>query len=221
MVERAQAATMALTSVSAIRWYVREMLQGYTSQLLRYRPLPDQRAIEFKCEPSADTTTCRVPSTQKLRPVENRRVVRGQRCGFLSRGVLYDTLHDAAHATFGPAEPGKPSAKQHRPSTPQEHRRSAAAIAAARALVCSASPRINARAMHPPQWCFDFNDAQTCNSHAVPGKRGQAQRQCLWRPDLIALGLDVDHTCPCLGAHLAPRGACVAACCTSYCNITT
>ena len=249
MVERASEAMEAVLSLDGIRSYVRELITKYTTKLLARPPerLP-ARAVRFSCRETGRLGSCRTPD----RELSPRQTLQGTHCYFSAprgRGaaraeVRYDTLHDAAEALFGSSKARATSSSSPSSAIPN----TTEALAAARASICSATHRTDARARG--KWCFDFRTRSDCESHSVAGGHaGCRRRACVWRPSLHAFGLETDNLCSLAAAgerhqraamhehvaiaRLASRSkraglsrstsasACVAVCpCAALCNAT-
>ena len=221
MVNSAQVIMQAVVSLGAIRWYVRELLKLYTDRLLNYSPLRDVRSIRFRCEPTVDITSCRVPGSAR------RRRLKGTRCFFTDDdgSRAFETLHDAAEALL--TEDQRSSSSATAPVS------ASGPLGSARDLICSLEGRTNARALRPPRWCFDFMTPVECHAHKVPSTMrhcpNRRERACMWRPGLRAMGMDESAICASSKSSLATSagdaafasggGACVAVCgCEELCN---
>ena len=233
LAQNAHEAMDDVLSVDAIRWYVRELVNEYTSHLLRRTTVRHPRAIRFECEDSSENLgNCHVPG----RGLTARKQLLGTRCAFVGADSAggqkrrFATLHKAAQALLPPIS-GLKTERQRVPSSPLRLR-NAKALALARKAVCSAGDRTNARA--DGKWCYNFDTPGACQSHYVPAAApGCPRRSCVWRPTLHKLNIDADALCPrsslgsgmkrasgrSLTASPAGGGACIAVCaCGALCG---
>lgn len=239
MVSEANAAMEVATSVSGMRYFVRELVESYTQQVLDYRPRRDPRAIGFSCLGTHERRSCRVPDTS--RDATKRRILRGVRCQFVvagRRGRSFASLHAASEYLAHAGVDTDFIAKS--PPPPPPSQLTSELTVRAKAMLCPTPERKGGKGsqtsgMRMPrgrgengamesQFCFQQRSAASCRRLSVHSSECQGQPMaCVWMDDLQTLGAEtLDVACPTEAAKLSRRrGQCFAACCPNLCNVTS
>ena len=238
MVREANAAMELATSTSCISHFVRQLVEGYTRNVLDYEPKRDPRAIGFSCHGTTERRSCRVPEAASD-GASRRRILRGTQCQFTIAGHKrsFVTLHEASRALDGfingtPSSPPRPTSQQ-QAVLPQQ------LMAQTKATLCPSSERedgrrtkgaVSSRSIRHAgdngagqhRWCFQQRDAASCRSLYVRSADCQGRPMaCVWMEDLQSLnGKTLDTVCPTIAAKLHRSGQCFPACCPALCNVT-